>query len=173
METGQLQDVRDVRRATRRGPLNFEKFAQEGNRFINDVADELGVSRNSAARITRAVLHAVRDRLPADDAVQFAQGLPMVLKGVFFDQWDMSDNPVVIRRPHDFLDYIYFMDEFNADYDFPYDNSVEEGLRAVFNVLEDYMDYGQVEQVKHIMGDAITKLIEGESFYKRNYPLSV
>jgi uncharacterized protein (DUF2267 family) len=161
---------RNGRSNVKRTALNFEKYAEEGNRFINDVADELGASRNTAARITKAVLHAVRDRLSADDAVEFAQGLPMALKGVFIDQWDISDNPVVIRRAHDFLDYIYYKDEFTAAFDFPSEDSVEEGLRGVFNVLECYMDEGQIEQVKMIMGDHITRLIEGEMYYDRNDP---
>jgi hypothetical protein len=76
-------------------PLNFEEYASEGNRFVNEVARELNTDRNTAARILRVVLHAVRDRLPADDAIQFAQGLPIALKGVFIDQYDPSRTPVV------------------------------------------------------------------------------
>jgi uncharacterized protein (DUF2267 family) len=170
MSRGNRISTRNGRVNTKRTALNFEKYAQEGNQFINDVADELGVSRNSAARITKAVLHAVRDRLSADDAVEFAQGLPMALKGIYIDQWDISANPVVIRRAHDFLDYIYYKDEFTAAYDFPSEDSVEEGLRGVFNVLECYMDEGQIEQVKKIMGNHITQLIEGDMYYDRNDP---
>jgi uncharacterized protein (DUF2267 family) len=158
------------RRHPKKGFLNFERYAEEGNRFINEVARDLKVSRNSAARITKAVLHAIRDRLPAVDAVEFAQGLPMALKGIYFDQWAISQNPVVIRRPHDFLDYIYYKDEFCADIDFPHEDSVEESLRAVFSVLEFYMDRGQTEQIKKIMGNPIRELIEGDTFYRNDYP---
>jgi uncharacterized protein (DUF2267 family) len=146
-------------REPRRTGMNFDKFAAEGNQFINDVADELGVTRNAAARITRAVLHAVRDRLPANDAVQFAQGLPMALKGVYFDEYDLSDSPVIIRNAEDFIDFVAEKN-MRADVDFPDDNSVRDALQGVFCVLEEYMDQGQVDQVKLLLGKPIRELLE-------------
>jgi uncharacterized protein (DUF2267 family) len=140
--------------------LNFERYAAEGNRFINEVAMELDVDRNRAARITRAVLHAVRDRIPPNDAVEFGQGLPMAIKGVFFDRYDLSDVPVVIRHPEAFFDFICSKDGDSAYRDFPDKQSVEEALRGVFRVLERNMDYGQVEQVKHMMNREIVSLID-------------
>jgi uncharacterized protein (DUF2267 family) len=167
METISKKRFRLGVRKRKPGALNFERFAGEGNRFIKEVARELNVSRNSAARITKAVLHAVRDRLPPDDAVQFAQGLPMALKGVFIDQYDISSTPVIIRRAHDFLDYIFFKNEFGANVDFPEKDSVEQSLRAVFRILEKHMDEGQVNQVKRILGNEIVNIIEQDepSFY--------
>src|SRR5688572_26481119 len=115
-----FDDHRAQRRSTLR-TMNFEKYAAEGNRFINEVAYELNIDRNKAARITRAVLHAVRDRIPPVDAVQFAQGLPMALKGIFFDQYDISHAPVVIRHPGEFFDYVRIKDGQSADWDFSHD----------------------------------------------------
>jgi uncharacterized protein (DUF2267 family) len=156
------------RRKKRRGDtLNFLHFAEEGNHFIGEVARELKVSRSSAARITKAVLHAVRDKLPPDDAIEFAQGLPMALKAVYIEQYDISSAPVAIRHPHDFLDYIFYKDEFSADYDFPNDDSVERGAQGVFSVLKRYMDRGQIYQLRNIIGPHLFDLLDGkESWYR-------
>ena len=151
-------------RRARPKPMNFEAYAADGNRFINEVAYELGTDRQSAARITRAVLHAIRDRMPAIDAIQFAQGLPMALKGIFIDQYDISKVPVVIRHPGKFLDFIYEKAGLTAAVDFYDDHAIIEALQAVFYVLEQNMDLGQVQQVKHIFNDEITHLIDN---YKR------
>ena len=140
--------------------MNFERYAAEGNHFINQVAAELDVDRNRASRITRAVLHALRDRIPPNDAVEFAQGLPMALKGIFFDRYDLSDVPVIIRHPDAFFDFICSKDGDSAYRDFPDRQAVEEALRAVFRVLERTMDYGQVKQVKHMMNREIVSLID-------------
>lgn len=145
--------------------MNFDKFAAIGNMFLKDVSEELNVSRNSAARITKAVLHAVRDRLPPDDAIQFAQGLPMALKAVFLDQYDISSTPVVIRHAHDFLDYIFYKNEFSANVDFPDGDSVEDALRGVINVLYHYMDPAQIDHIKHMLGHEIVDLIEGREYH--------
>lgn len=151
---------RNANGATRKQALNFERYAAEGERFINEVAAELNIPRNTAARITRAVLHALRDRMPADNAVQFAQGLPMALKGVYFDQYDISDAPVKIRSAEDFLDYVEEKNLLNADYDFGRVGSTAEAVRGVFRVLEDYMDPNQTEDVKHVVGRDIRQLLE-------------
>jgi len=145
--------------------INFEAYAAEGNRFINDVAFQLRVNRNSAARITRAVLHAVRDRLPPIDAVQFAQGLPMALKAIFIDQYEISKVPVKIRSSQKFLDYIYSKGGMTAETDFPDMESVVEALQAVFFVLERHMSFGQVQQIKMIMGAGVQELLESENTY--------
>jgi uncharacterized protein (DUF2267 family) len=147
--------------------MNFESYASEGNRFIKDVAYELGVDRNQALRVTRAVLHAIRDRMSPDDAIQFAQGLPMALKGIYIDQYDISRTPVIIRRGEKFLDFVRSKAGMSAPADFPTRQSVVNALQAVFRVLESIMDYGQVEQVKHILNLEIVELIEG---YARRKP---
>jgi uncharacterized protein (DUF2267 family) len=138
--------------------MNFEKYAAEATHFINQIADELNVDYNMAARITRAVLHAVRDRIPPVDAVQFAQGLPMGIKSVFFDQYDLSRVPVKIRRPEDFLDFVRQKDGNLAHHDFTYPEFIEDSIAAVFRVLERNMDYGQVEQIKHMVNDELAYL---------------
>lgn len=145
-------------RNTTHRSLNFEKYASDANYFVHQVADELDIDRNSAARITRAVLHAVRDRIPPVDAVQFAQGLPMALKGVFFDQYDVSHVPVLLRHPGEFIDYVCYKDGRSAVRDFPYREFVEDAIAAVFRVLERNMDYGQVEQIKRMMNTEIAYL---------------
>lgn len=144
--------------------MNFEDYAAEANRFINEVAGEIGCDRNTAARVTRAVLHAVRDRLPADDAVQFAQGLPMALRGVYFDQYDISRTPVLIRNVPAFLEYIREKDRFSAIADFPSPQDVVYSLQAVFRVLSRNMDWGQVSQVIRLLPKSIAQLIDSRRF---------
>jgi uncharacterized protein (DUF2267 family) len=140
--------------------LNFEKYATEGNMFINEVAAKLNCDKNTAGRVTRAVLHAVRDRLPVNDAIEFAQGLPMALKGLFIDQYDISKTPVKIRNSTDFINFVRLKNRFAAVSDFhsPYD--VIRALHAVFYVLEKHMDLGQVQQIKGMLPSDIVHLIE-------------
>lgn len=150
------------RRRPRVGPMNFEEFAHIGNHFINLVVDELDCNRNMAARITRAVLHGIRDRLPPNDAVEFAQGLPMVIKGIYFDQYDISATPVIIRNKMEFLKFIRDKNRLTAMVDFPTPRHVVHAIRGIFRVLERIMDPGQVRQVKNILNASIVNLIEHE-----------
>ncbi len=137
----------------------FDNYAAEGNRFLHAVAYELNCNTARAARATRSVLHALRDRLPSDEAIQFAQGLPMALKGIYIDQYDISDTPVVIRTPKKFLDFIFFKAGKSANTDFPDRKSMLEALRGVFFVLENHLDPGQISHVKKILNKDIVELI--------------
>lgn len=171
--TGMLNDY-DYRdrgsRGMERGPVfsrsvNLERFGHEANRFINEVADELGTSDGQQAlRITRAVLHAVRDRIPADDAVQFSQGLITVIRGIYFEQYDLSRTPVVIRSQDEFISFVRNKNREAAMSDFPTREHVIQGIKAVFRVLERNMDYGQVEQIKRLVSDEVRELIEGRGY---------
>jgi uncharacterized protein (DUF2267 family) len=140
--------------------LNFEKYASEGNRFVNEVAARLKCDRNTAGRVTKAVLQAIRDRLPVDDAIEFAQGLPMALKGIFIDQYDISKAPVRIRNINDFIHFVRLKNRFSAVADFhsPYD--VIKAVQAVFYVLEHRMDPGQIQQIKMMLPQEIVHVIE-------------
>lgn len=161
VKSDSLRDRTPVRKRRKPRSMNFEAYAGEGNRFIYDVAEELDTDRDTAARITRAVLHAVRDRLPPIDAVQFGQGLPMAIKAVYFDRYDIAKTPLRIRSGRKFLDLIYEKDGFAAPTDFPDNYSVIRALRGVFAVLEEHMSHGQVAQIKHMMHAEITRLIDG------------
>jgi uncharacterized protein (DUF2267 family) len=144
----------------RRSP-HFEKYAENGNRFINEVADELDIDDGiQALRISKAVLHAVRDRLPASDAVQFAQGLPMMIKAIYFDQYDISKTPVLIHDDLEFLEFIREKNRFGAISDFKSPRDVMDALRAVFRVLENNMDYGQVAQIVKLLPRDIRYMID-------------
>lgn len=148
-------------RSRRTAAATFRKYVDEGNRFINEVADELGTDDTGMAlRITRSVLHAVRDRIPPVDAIQFGQGLPMALKGVYFDQYDISRTPVIIRNVHRFLEYIQHKNRFAAANDFRHEADVIKALQTVFIVLENHMSIGQVDQVLNLLPAEVCNLID-------------
>lgn len=151
-------DSEEQRRDDRLTAMNFEKYASDGHRFINEVAEELDVSLNMAARITRAVLHAVRDRISPDDAIEFAQGLPMALKGIYIDRYDLSDSPVHIRNRAEFLEFVRDKDRRNAPVDFPSQASVIDALRGVFRVLERTIDPGQLRHIKAMFNKELLPL---------------
>jgi uncharacterized protein (DUF2267 family) len=65
------------------------------NAWLADVADGFGTEdRRFAYRVTRAWLHALRDRLPVPVAANFAAQLPELLRGVFCDGWNPGRVPV-------------------------------------------------------------------------------
>jgi uncharacterized protein (DUF2267 family) len=71
-------------------PDAFDIAVQKSNVWLRDVQEAGRLKdRFEAYGALRAVLHALRDCLPAHEAVKLAAQMPMLLKGVYFDGWKM------------------------------------------------------------------------------------
>jgi uncharacterized protein (DUF2267 family) len=69
--------------------------------------------RHKAYHGLRAVLHALRDRLPVAETIHLGAQLPMLLRGFYYDCWKPSQTPVKIRTTQDFYDVV--RENFTAD----------------------------------------------------------
>src|SRR5882757_3513437 len=63
----------------------FDETVQKTNRWLKEIAEELGVDRPHAYRALRAVLHGLRDRLTIDETAQLGDQLPMLIRGIYFE----------------------------------------------------------------------------------------
>jgi uncharacterized protein (DUF2267 family) len=72
----------------------FDTTVQDANLWLEEVESQLGhCERQEAYVALRATLHALRDRLPAQAAVNFAAQLPMILRGLYFEGWTLPEKP--------------------------------------------------------------------------------
>lgn len=141
-------------------PFNFEDNIKNATVLLQDVAAELQTDDlNKAGRIFRAVLQSIRDRLPVNDAIQFAAQLPIFWKGIYFDQYDTSKVPVTIRNAHDWINYIRNKNAFAANSDFQQDDEITAAFRAVFQALQRTMTDGQLQKVKQSLNEDIQELL--------------
>ena len=134
--------------------IDFLQYAAKGNAFINAVAEELHVPRDQAARITRAVFHAFRNRLSMEESFQLLAQLPMALKAVYVDGWKPSAEFVRIRHIDDFLDEIRTEDGGLAGYDFGNDQRALKAVSAVFQTLHDFISEGGFEGLIHTLPES-------------------
>src|SRR3982074_2306989 len=83
---------------------SIERSVHETNRWLNEVAEELGhEDREQAWRVLRAHLQLLRDQLTVDEAAQLAAQLPLVLRGVFYEGFDPGRQPAKLRDREQFL----------------------------------------------------------------------
>jgi uncharacterized protein (DUF2267 family) len=77
------------------GVSNLDHSVDKAAAWLTEVAGEFGTDdRRFAYRVTRAWMHALRDRLPVPVAAHLAAQLPELLRGVFYDGWNPSRMPV-------------------------------------------------------------------------------
>ena len=141
-----------------KNPGVFDKTLQKTGRWIDAVAHRMGSTDTERSyHILKAVLHALRDRLPPDEAVQLAAQLPMLVRGFYFEGWHPANKPLKYRHKQDMLDRIA------ADVPSLDPTQRERAATAVFAVLTDELQSGELDQVRHAMPAEIRELWPAEA----------
>lgn len=130
--------------------LNFDRFVQEANEYVKELADKLGhpeeIQRTFIA--WKAVMHTIRDRIQISESFDLMSQLPMILKGVYVQNWKYSEKP-----PKDFDTIEQMCKEVKAlqaqygESEFKWEKSTEEIIRLIFDSLKKYLSEGQLKHV--------------------------
>ncbi len=120
----------------------FDTTVQESNLWLKDLMGYMGTEdRRQAYRVLKATLHAVRDRIGPRNAVHLGAQLPMLLRGLYYEGWKMDATPTKERHMQAFLEHVErdARDALNMD--------TEAAVRAVFEVMWDKIDPGEVAKI--------------------------
>ena len=136
----------------------FDASLQKTQIWFNDLMPELDWEDQpkKAYLALRTVLHALRDRLSAEEALQLAAQLPTLIRGVYFEGWNLKDKPHKERHREEFLRHITeaFRDDVNIN--------AERITRAVFKVLARHISKGEIDDVKRILPHELRELWPGK-----------
>ena len=131
----------------------FDETLQKTNIWLKDIMHELGRdNRRLAYRALRAVLHALRDRMTVEEAAHLSAELPMLVRGIFYEQYRPTDMPVKIRDQQEFLDYV------NREIADATELTPQEAANAVFLCLNRHLNPGQARQARDMMHESIRRL---------------
>jgi uncharacterized protein (DUF2267 family) len=110
----------------------IEATVHKTHEWLAELSSEVGwKDRHKAYSALRAVLHALRDRLPINQAAALGAQLPVLVRGVYYDGWRPSDVPLRVRHKEDFIDLVREeLDRNQAITDEP-----ERVVRAVLGLL--------------------------------------
>jgi uncharacterized protein (DUF2267 family) len=136
--------------------LNFESYQNEANVWLKKVAQSTGIAdRDRAGRIFRAVLHALRDRLPVGEATHLGAQLPIIWKGIYYDGFQPHREPARIRHEQDWLKFICAKDAFAEAGDFPSLEDAKQAFEGVMKALQELLSPGQFKQVEQALHQGI------------------
>ena len=136
--------------------MNFENYLKDGKTWLHELCTYLGIDdEQKASRIFRAVLHAIRDRIPPAEAVHFAAQLPIIWKGIYYDGFHIHE-PVRIRHEDEWLEFIRTKDAFAEEADFPTLDHAYYAFQDVMSFLRDHISEGQYQQIAKALHSEIT-----------------
>jgi len=108
--------------------------------------------RQRAYQALRAVLHALRDRLPLNLAAHLGAQLPLLVRGIYYENWHVQPETTRERKQEEFLDHLASGLQGTRPID------VKDATRVVFGVIARHVTGGQVEKVRHALPRGIEAL---------------
>lgn len=130
----------------------LDKTVQTTNIWLKEIMQDHGDDRQVAWHILGAVLHALRDRLPAELAAHLGAELPLAIRGLYYDQYQPSRQPDVIRSLDEFLERV----QQGLANTRPVDS--RDATRTVFRVITRHVDLGQSAKVREALPKEIQAL---------------
>ncbi|MBQ0902458.1 DUF2267 domain-containing protein [Micromonospora sp. U21] len=133
----------------------YESSLDKTNLILKDIENAYGWpkdQRNQSYAALRTVLHLLRDRLPVNESVEFAQQLPILVRGIYFDGWNPSDVPIRLNRD----DFLYEVRQ-----GFPYDveGGAERVTQVVLDTLRRHVTQGEWQDVKDTMPKDLARML--------------
>lgn len=129
---------------------HLDKFAQEANKYLNQLAGELGHPEEVGQTyiLLRAVLHTVRDRIQISESFHLLSQLPMFLKGVYVEHWVYSEKPLKLQTLEEFKDAVKQEQERLGEQQFNWSEHTEELISKVLASLgTHYLSQGQLNHI--------------------------
>ena len=133
----------------------FDKTLQTTNIWLNEIMDRIGPDRQVAWKVLSTVLHKLRDRLPVELAAHVGAQLPLLVRGVYYDQFEPARLAVGCRTPEEFTAEVA---EWLSDIR-PVDP--DEAIAAVFDVLNRHLSEGQVAKLRGALPKGLRMLWDG------------
>lgn len=136
-------------------PSIIDRSVEKAHIWINDVAEGLGTDdHRQAYRVLRAYLHALRDRLPVNEAAQLAAQLPELIRGIYYEGWKPAATPVRYRDLADFLDRVA------AEANLEGETSSSYAVSAAAAVLCRHVSAGEIESVRAILPEELRPILD-------------
>ncbi|MCU1453355.1 MAG: hypothetical protein JWN46_1501 [Acidimicrobiales bacterium] len=140
---------------TATGLSSFDATVQKTNEILHAIADANGWPREPHNRpydAMRTVLHAVRDRLTVNESAHVAAQLPVLVRGVFYEDWVPARVPIKMHRD-DLLDRV------TAELPFEVETGIEPLVTSVLQALRRFVSPGEWADIAATMPKDLVPLL--------------
>src|ERR1700740_2450036 len=81
----------------------FDRSLETTHIWLNEICSDLGPDKQVAWKVLSTVLHKLRDRLTVNLAAHLGAQLPLLIRGVYYDQYEPVHMPSELRSRDDFI----------------------------------------------------------------------
>jgi uncharacterized protein (DUF2267 family) len=130
----------------------FDKTLHTTNVWLGEIEASIGPDRHVAWKVLSTVLHKLRDHLLIELAAHLGAQLPLLVRGVYYDQFEPAKLPVESDTAEEFIHEVqnWLSDTRTVD--------AKDAIAAVFGVLSRHVSPGQVEKVRNALPGGIRAL---------------
>lgn len=131
----------------------FEETFQTSRQWIRELCEALDTNdEQQAYHALCATLQALRDRLTHEEALQFGAQLPVLIRGLYYEGWRLSETPRKIRDKQDFIALVASRYHARPLAD------LEAGVRAVFAVISQSVSVGEALSLVRAFPEGLREL---------------
>ena len=132
----------------------FDRTLETTHIWLNEICNDLGPDKQLAWKVLSTVLHKLRDRLTINLAAHLGAQLPLLVRGVYYDQYDPGHMPSEARSRDEFVAEVgeWLKDSRPVD--------VDEAVRSVFRVLSRHISEGQINKVRDALPKSLRQMWE-------------
>ena len=141
----------------------FTQFAIEADKFVKQLAVDLGHEEDpdKARRILKSVLHTLRDRISIQESFQMMAQLPILLKGLYVENWKYSERPLNYRTKQSMFEALKANEHLTQADDFPNQEYAIYAVNSVLKNLSQYVSAGEMEDVLAQFPSEIRSILSG------------
>jgi uncharacterized protein (DUF2267 family) len=123
----------------------FDKTVQTTNVWLNEIMEAIGPDRRVAWKVLSVVLHKIRDRVPVELSAHLGAELPLLVRGVYYDQFEPAKQPTECRN---FQEFAAEVSEWLGD---TRPVNARDAIHAVFATLSRHVPAGQIRKIQHAL----------------------
>jgi uncharacterized protein (DUF2267 family) len=125
----------------------WDASIQRTNVWLKELMQELNsTDHRKTYLILRSVLHTLRDHLPINEAVYLGEQLPMLIRGMYFEHWNVTRQPLELRDGNDF--FIAVARDMAREGE---TSNAETATRAVFRLLDRKATDGEIDDLERVI----------------------
>lgn len=139
---------------TNTGLAEFDNTIQKTNKLLNEIESALGWEnrRSQSYAALRAVLHTLRDRLLPNEAVQLGAQLPVLIRGMYYEDWKPARTP---KR----MDQAQFLEAIRMKFPFSIKYDIESVAEVVLTALRKHISRGEAQDIVATLPKDVAQIV--------------